>query len=242
MINNTGMKILAQTAQWVFVFCLPVLLLTAGISWAVNSHWLYRSGFQKYDVSQSTGLEEVELNKVATGLIHYFNSAEEYINLTMVKDGKPFELFTQEEKFHFRDVKKLFRLDYLFFLGTLIYILVYSGISFFWRKRLYWQRLAWGVAGGSGITLALMLFLGIGSVVNFNWLFLQFHLISFANEFWSTEGYMLLLFPEDFWYDTTILCAIITTGLAVVLGGISGSYLLFTRRNTGTPNIKNSKN
>ena len=230
------MKILAQAAQWVFVFCLPVLLLTAGIGWAVNSHWLYRSGFQKYDVSQSTGLEQVELNKVATGLIHYFNSGEEYIDLTVVKDDKSFELFTQEEIIHFRDVKDLFRLDYGVFLGTLIYVLVYSGISFFWRKRLYWRRLAWGVAGGSGITLALMLILGIGSLLNFNWLFLQFHLISFANEFWSTEGYMLLLFPEGFWYDTTILCAIITTGLAVALGGIIGSYLLFTRRKTDNRN------
>ena len=148
----------------------------------------------------------------------------------MMKNGKPFELFTQEEVIHFRDVKKLFRLDYWVLLGTLIYALGYTGVSLFWRKRKYWQRLAWGTVGGSGITLALMLALALGTLLNFDQLFLQFHLVSFSNEFWSAEGYMLLLFPQNFWYDTTILCGGITAGLAVIVGGVAGGYLVFIRK------------
>jgi len=226
-------KITGIAAQWVFILCLPVLLVTASIAWAANSLWLYRSGFEKYDVGQTTGLADSELEIAATGLINYFNSGEEYVSLTVMKDGKPFELFTREEVIHFKDVKGLFRLDYWVLLGTLIYCLAYAGVSLFWQRLRFWSRLARGTVGGSVLTLALMLALGLGTLLSFDQLFLQFHLISFANKFWSAEGNMVLLFPRGFWYDAALLCAGITAGLAVVLGGVAGGYLIFARRRAG---------
>ena len=227
------MKVLSITAKWLFIFCLPILLLSASIGWAVNSLWLYKYGFEKYDVSQTTGMAKSELEKAASGLISYFNSGEEYISLTGVKDGKPFELFNQREVIHLRDVKGLIWLDYRLLAGTLIYALGYAGVSLFWRRKRYWHRLAWGVAGGGGLTLALMLAVGLGMLLNFDQLFLQFHLISFTNQLWQldpTKDYLIMLFPQGFWYDATLFCAGITAGLAVILGGVSGGCLIFIRR------------
>ncbi len=219
-------------ANWLFVLCLPMLLLTASIGWAVNSPWLYESGFQKYDVSSTTGLADSELEKAAIGLISYFNSDEEYINLTAVKDGEPFVLFNPREVAHLKDVKELIRLDYRVLLGTLLYASGYALVSLFRGKRQYWRRLAWGVVGGSSITLALMLALGLATLLGFDQIFLQFHLISFSNEFWQLDparDYLIMLFPQGFWYDTTLFCALVTTAGAVVLGGVSGSYLYKSR-------------
>lgn len=224
------MRILNTIAQSVFMICLPVLLVTASIAWAANSLWLYRAGFEKYDVSQTTGLDESELEAAAAGLIGYFNSGEDYVSLTVMKDGRPLELFTGEEAIHFKNVKALFRLDYWVLLGTLVYSLAYAGVCLLWQRRGHWRRLAWGTAGGSGLTLALMLALGLGTLLNFDRLFLQFHLLSFANAFWAAEGNMVLLFPRDFWYDTALLCAAVTAALAVILGGVGGGYLLLSRR------------
>jgi len=180
-------------------------------------------------------LAEVELEKAAEGLIHYFNSGEEYITLTVVKDGKPFELFNQREVMHLKDVKELFWLDYRLLLGTLIYVLAYAGVSLFRQRKRYRRRLGWGVVGGSSLTLLLMLALGIGMLLNFDRLFLQFHLISFANELWlldPTQDYLIMLFPQGFWYDAALLCGGITAGLAVILGGVAGAYLKRTREKT----------
>ena len=220
------MRILSTAAKWLFILCLPILLLSASLSWAVNSHWLYKYGFQKYGVSQTTGLAQSELETAATGLISYFNSDDEYITLTVVKDGEPFVLFNQREVAHLRDVKDLIWLDYRFLLMTLIYTLTYAGVSLLWRKD--WRRLARGVAGGSGITLALMLALGLGILLGFDQLFWQFHVISFANELWQldpTKDYLIMLFPQGFWYDAAIFCAVVTAGLAIILGGVAGVYL-----------------
>lgn len=229
------MRILGIATKWLFILCLPVLLLTASISWAVNSLWLYQYGFQKYSISQTTGLAEVELDKAATGLISYFNSDEEDISLTVVKDDQPFELFNQREVIHLKDVKGLIWLDYWVLLGTLVYALTYAGFSLFWQKRRYWRRLAWGVVGGGGVTLAMMLALGLGTLLGFDQLFLQFHLISFTNLFWQldpSKDYLIMLFPQGFWYDVFLFCTLATVVGAVVLGGVAGVYLKRTKRQT----------
>jgi len=216
------MKVLLTIAKSLFILCLPVLLLTASLAWAVNSLWLYQSGFEKYEVSQTTGLAEAELQKAARGLISYFNSGDGYISLSVEKNGKPFELFNEREEMHLKDVKGLIWLDYRVLLGTLVYALVYAGVSV-WRRD--WRRLGWGLVGGSGLTLALVLALGLGALLSFDQLFLQFHLLSFANEFWlldPTRDYLIMLFPGGFWYDAALLCAGVTAGLAVVLGGVGG--------------------
>jgi len=213
-------KIVGTTAKWLFILCLPLLLLSASIGGAVNSLSLYKYGFEKYDVSQTTGLAEEELEKAATGLISYFNSDEEHISLTLIKDGQPFVLFNQREVTHLRDVKGLFWLDYWILLGTLIYALAYAGVSL-WRKE--WRRLAWGLVGGSGLTLGLILALGLGALFNFDQLFLQFHLLSFANELWlldPSKDYLIMLFPRGFWYNATLFCALATGIGAMILGGV----------------------
>jgi len=211
---------LGATAKWLFIFCLPLLLLSASIGGAVNSLSLYKYGFEKYSVGQTTGLAEMELERAATGLISYFNSDEEHISLTVIKDDKTFPLFNQREAVHLRDVKGLFRLDYWILLGTLIYALAYAGVNL-WRKE--WRRLAWGLVGGSGLTLVLILALGLGALFNFDQLFLQFHLLSFTNELWlldPSKDYLIMLFPRGFWYNTTLFCALATGIGAVILGGV----------------------
>jgi len=228
------LRALGIVAKVLFMVCLSILLVTATIAFEFNGLWLYKNGFQKYNVSQVTGLAEAELDKAASGLISYFNSDEEYISLTVIRDGRPFELFNQREVAHLKDVKGLIRLNYRLLLGTAIYVGAYAGICLWWRKKRYWRRLAWGVVGGSSIALGMMLALGIGStVLDFGQLFTQFHLFAFTNELWMldpTRDYLIMLFPEGFWYDAAMLFAKITIGIAVTLGGVAGGYLWKTRR------------
>jgi integral membrane protein (TIGR01906 family) len=229
------MKILTFVTKWLFILCLPLLLLSAFIGGAANCISLYKYGFDKYHVSQTTGLSDAELERAARGLIHYFNSGEEYVNVTVVKDDQTYTLFNEREVSHLKDVKRLFRLDYWVFLGTLLYSLAYV-VFFLWLggRRLVAKGLVWG----SGLTLGLMLVLGLVVMLNFDQFFLQFHFISFANEFWQldpSQDYLILLFPRGFWYDATLFIAIATGVGAVILGGV-GSLTMFRQGNKGKIN------
>lgn len=224
------MKYAGLIAEWVFILCIPVVLFTGSIHYAANSLWLYKYSFSEYNVSAATGISEEELEKAASDLISYFNSCEEYVTLTIEKDGKPFVLFNREEVVHMKDVKGLFMLDYFVLLGTAVYVLGYAALCIFYRKADLRRRLAKGVIWGSGITLAVLLALWVGMLLNFDWLFLQFHLLSFTNEFWSAEGYMVMLFPSGFWYDAALFCVVFMAGAAAIIGAGAGGYLLLTGR------------
>jgi integral membrane protein (TIGR01906 family) len=206
------------------------MLLTASIAWAANSLWLYKYSFSEYGVSAATGIPEEQLEEAARELISYFRSGDEYVEIVVEKDGRSFDLFTREEIIHMKDVKGLFRLDYLVLLVTLVYLIGYRVICFLRYGREYIRQLARDAVRGSGITLAVLLLLWIGMLLDFDWLFLQFHLLSFTNEFWSAEGYMVMLFPSGFWYDAALFCVVFMAGAAAIIGAGAGGYLLFSRR------------
>ena len=223
------MKALTAIANWIFILCLPLLLLSASIALAFNSLWLYRYSLNKDDARQVTGLSNVELEKAARGLISYFNSGEELINVVVDKDGQPFTMFNERDVIHLKDVRGLVRLDYGIFLGTLLYALAYGGAHFFQRRPLYRRQLARGALIGSAVTLLLMLVFGLGILFDFDALLLQFHLISFSNDFWQLEpgDYLLLFFPG---FEAALYVALATMVMAVVLGGLSWGHLRFNKK------------
>jgi len=96
------MKAVMSAARYLFIICLPFLLLTVVIAAAVNSSWLYTHGFQKFDVRQAladNGLYVTgqDMSNIAHGFIHYWNSGEKYISLTVQQQGKqsPFSTRTK---------------------------------------------------------------------------------------------------------------------------------------------------
>ena len=228
------MKALGAVARWLFILSLPPLILSATIHLEFNSLRLYQDGFEKYNVSQTTGLSQTELTKAARGLINYFSSDEDYISLTVLKDGEPFTLFNQREIAHLKDVKALVKLNLRLLLGTAIYVGVFTGMCLFWRKRRYRRELVRSTFIGSTITLGVIVTLGIASAtLDFNQLFLQFHFLAFTNELWMLDparDYLIMLFPDGFWFDAAMLMGKIIAGVAGALCGISAWYLRRMRR------------
>jgi integral membrane protein (TIGR01906 family) len=220
------MKIVKKIALVLFVLGLPLLLFTTSISTAVNSVWLYKYGFARYGVSETTGITGAELDKAARGLISYWNSGDEEINVTVIKDGQPFTLFNAREVGHLVDVKALIHLGYKCLLGSFIYALLFAALALFWWKDK--RLLATGLVWGSGFSLLVISIVGVASLIDFQWLFWQFHLLSFTNDLWLLDpriDYLIMLFPEGFWFDAAIICVALMALLAVILGFVGWRIL-----------------
>jgi integral membrane protein (TIGR01906 family) len=216
--------------QILFIICVPALLVTASVSAAMNCRQLYEYGFHKNHITEVTGLAPAELTKAAKGLISYFNSGEEYINVVVTKDGQPFTLFNQKEVLHLKDVKTLFLMVYKILIGTAIYAILFASLML--ARRQDRRKLYKGMLFGGGLTLALMAALGIMIAVNFDGFFLEFHLLSFSNSFWELNpatDYLIMLFPQDFWMNETVFIAAGTAAGAVIMGGF-GWWLLKRER------------
>lgn len=213
------MKIFKIFTRVIFIISILLFLISLSIGIAVNSRWFYDAGFRKYNISQVTGITQPELDKAAAGLITYFNNSDEYLNVPIIRDGQPYKLYSEDEKqiLHLRDVKVLFQLDYKVLLGSFLFILAFIAVSM-WRRQ--FRYLAWGLVGGGGLTLLLMLALGVGILTGFDQLFWDFHLLSFSNDFWlldPAKDVLIMMFPDGFWFDVVVYIAGLTGVFAVTI-------------------------
>ncbi len=224
------MRILNSIARVLFILCVPIFCLSAAISWEISSPAVYEYGFWKYDIQRATGLTEQELNNIADESSKYFGSSDEYLKITVEKNGETFNLFTEQELIHFKDVKALIAFDRRLMLGSLAYIVIYTVLTFMMKTAGNRLRLGETMIAGAGLTIALLLVSVVGVLINFDWLFLQFHLLAYTNEYWSASGYMLMLFPQDFWNDMAILTLLVTAIIAVAFAGV-GFILRKSTRN-----------
>lgn len=226
-------NIILRTA---FIICLPLFFLSVSLATAFNSPWLYQYGFVKYDVSSVTGISLSELNQAGHGLIRYFNSDEELIDLVVIKDGQPFTLFNEREVLHLLDVKELVQLDYVIVIVTGLFVLLYAAVLIV-RNPSSWYQLPQNVIYGSILALLLIGSLGMIALIDFRWFFLQFHLISFANDLWllnPATDYLIMMFPQGFWFDATFLCVGMTVFLAIAACTASAVLLRAKNRSNRT--------
>ena len=226
----------AHRLRWLptalFVVAVPVFLVTGCLTWAFNSVGLYEGGFDKYRISLASGISREDLRQVALDLRGYFNSDQEPLHVRTRIFGLEQELFNEREVHHMRDVKRLLWTVYGAFVASAVCLFVLVATGFARWRQAYLPALARLSAWGGGLTVGLLVLFGLVASVGFDALFLLFHRVSFANDFWQLDprtDYLVLLFPQGFWFDATMWVALRALAGGLILA-VAGSSYLFWRR------------
>ncbi len=218
-------------ANYLIIFCLPLLFISSTIRFGVNNLSLYEYSVDKYDIHITTGIDKTELIGVYQHLIDFYNSLEDTPHIEVIRNGEPFTLFSENELMHLEDVKGLIRLDYIVQWSSLA-LLVIAGLVV--RDREEWKQLTRSLFRGSVVTIALMVLLGIWALVGFDNLFIFFHMVSFNNNLWildPNKDYLIMLFPGGFFNDVALwgFAAVIVEALVV-----GGAALIVMNSKQGT--------
>lgn len=212
-------------AGWlVAVVAAPLFLVTTNVLWAFGAPRLYTYGFQKYDIAQEMLMPSEELERVAAELRAYWHNDAEFISVTYA--GRPF--FNQREAVHLRDVKILVGSVGTARWVTLGLVLGWLALAAFRWRSLATKEFAQLAIWGGGLTLALVAFCGLIFLFAFDWAFLLFHRLSFANDFWQLAcpgDNLVCLFPQGFWFDAAMFIVLATVVEAAVL--LAGGLALF---------------
>ena len=214
------MEIARKTAVVIFIALVPVFLITTSVRWVINFPGLYSYGFDKYSIPDYTGIQRDDLLKAGADLRDYFNNDdEELIIRTFVLGVLVESLYNQREISHMRDVKDLVRNVYRVQEVIGVYLLAFAAVGFYLSRRRFADTFLRVVGRGGVVTLSLVVFVGLLSLVAFNQLFLLFHLVSFSNDFWQLDprrDYLIAMFPQNFFFDATMLIAVSTIVLALL--------------------------
>ena len=216
-----------------FVVAVPLFLVGNSVSWAVNDLRLYSHGFDKYDVATVTGIRRDDLMTAAREIRSYFNSGREPLEVRTRIHGEERELFNQREVIHMRDVKVLLRGLYGADIGAAAFLVMVALGGFLIHRRSFLSSLSRLLMWGSGLTVGMVILVGLISLVGFDSLFLFFHEASFSNDFWRLDpnrDFLVMMFPEGFWFDATMFVALATVGQAVALAGVAVGVVALRRR------------
>jgi integral membrane protein (TIGR01906 family) len=213
-------KILKAIAAGLFVLSLPVLFGTTSLRWLVSDSGWYRTGFEKYGISARTGIAPDELGRKAEEISKYLLFQRDRVDdIKVVQRGQTQLLFGDRENKHMDDVRELMGRFYTLQLASGVYVLAYLAGSRLWLGRSYRRSVGRGLRWGGTLTLGLFGLVGALSLLDFDQLFLQFHLVSFDNDLWildPTKDNLIMMFPQGFWYDSAIRLALATGSQALV--------------------------
>jgi len=113
-----------------------------------------------------------------------------------------------------------------------VYLAFMTSIGFVVQRGrfvgLFAKRLAWG----GGLTLVLLMVFGTVASAGFDSVFLKFHQLSFANDFWQLDprtDYLVRIFPQDFWFDATLWVVVRAIAGALLLTVAGGAFLVYPR-------------
>jgi integral membrane protein (TIGR01906 family) len=211
----------------VFVVTLPLLLIGASLRSLVSDRELILGGFRDNRVGVTTGLDEPQLQRIADAFVAYFQAPPSELQMQVTVGGQTRPLFNQREVEHMQDVQALVQL----FLRLQLVAATIGILRVLFA--LFVDRMPGAIGRellmSAGLVVGVVVLIGLLSLVDFSGLWTRFHQIAFRNDLWQLDprtDYLIMLFPEPFWFTATIGMAS-TVALHTLLVIASGLVLVF---------------
>ena len=213
-----------------FVLLLPLLVISTSLRGLVSDRDFMLRGFQDNQVAVTTGLDDAQLQRIADAFVAYFQGPPGQIQMQVTVFGQSRALFNDREVTHMEDVHALIQwfLRMQLVAAAVVVLRVAFGIVFDRSPAAIGREMLWSTS----LMVALVVLVGVLSLMDFEGLWTRFHQIAFRNDLWQldpTRDYLIMLFPEPFWFTATIRMAT-TVALQTLLLAVVGIGLIFSQR------------
>jgi integral membrane protein (TIGR01906 family) len=213
-----------------FVLLLPLLVISTSLRGLVTDRDFMLRGFRENQVASTTGLDDAQLERIASAFVAYFQGPPGQIQLQVTAFGQSRALFNDKEVTHMEDVQALIQwfLRMQIVAAAVVVVRIAAGVVFDHSPVPIGRELLWS----TGLMVALVVLVGVLSLMDFEALWTRFHQVAFRNDLWQLDpstDYLIMLFPEPFWFTATIRMAT-SVALQTLLLGLVGLGLIFSQR------------
>jgi len=205
-----------------FVLLLPLLIIGTSLRGLVTDRDFMLRGFEDNNVATTTGLDDAQLGRIADAFVAYFQAPRGQIQMQVTAFGQPRPLFNDREVAHMEDVQALIQFFLRMQLIAAAVVVVRLAFAIIVDRSAV--PLGRDMLWSTGLMVALVILVGVLSLLDFDALWTRFHQIAFRNDLWQLDpnsDYLIMLFPEPFWFATTIRMATsvaLQTALVALLG------------------------
>ena len=220
------------TIRWLasalFVVAVPVFLVLTFVRIAAMEPRVHEYALGQYDAEQTTGVDRAQLDGAVREIIRYFGNDEELLAIRVTVDGRQQPLFSPREVLHMRDVKVLIQDAFRVHEIAFVYLVSYVAAVYLWSRERPLPRLARQAVLAGGLTVALLGMAAAATVVGFDDLFRQFHVISFSNDLWQlspARDHLIQMYPRGFWFDVTLAVGLLSAGSGAAIAFAGYAYL-----------------
>lgn len=226
------MLVLRRAAAGLFLVAVPVFLVLTFVRIAAVEPWVHEYGFTRYDAVERSGIDRAQLDEAAREIIRYFGNDEEFLAIVVRVDGQDRALFNEREVLHMKDVKDLMQLAFRVHEAAFVYVVAFVVGVLVWNRERPMDELSWYVRLAGIATVALLGVAASAVVVGFDALFRQFHVLSFANDFWQLDpkrDHLVQMYPQGFWFDVTLAVGLLAAACGGLLWAAAYGYEWYAR-------------
>jgi integral membrane protein (TIGR01906 family) len=229
-----GLSTIPSVVRWLagaaFVIAVPIFLILGNILDVASDRAFYMAEFDKYRIRDVTRLDSAQLTAITEAFITYLRDPGATLEIQVTVDGVRRPLFNEKEMRHMVDVQHLFQLASRARLvaGGVLLIVPLVAIGLAGGNVL--PRLGALLVTGGVATVLLLGAAGLLSLVDFTEVWTRFHYVAFSNDDWMLDprtDYLIMLYPEGFWFDAVMRIAMQSALEAIVLAGIGVGTMYF---------------
>ncbi|MDP2812952.1 MAG: TIGR01906 family membrane protein [Erysipelotrichaceae bacterium] len=209
---------LLRTLAYIAIFVATIITAVDVMSFDVN---FFKDFYSKNDSATEIGVSFSDLMLSTEVLLDYTQGKYDSLDVTVTVDGRREMMFNKREVDHMVDVKNLYlgailirNLAAVFFVSVILFDVL--------RKRFSFEQHWHAVKNAGVIMFALIAFIVMAAVIDFNTFWTNFHLIFFRNDLWllnPNTDRLINMVPLNFFISlvTRIIIASVT-GLSVIIG------------------------
>ena len=204
-------------------FLLSAAIITTVIDVVSFDRSFYEAEYRKNDTVSYTGMSAEDNLRATDTLLDYLQDKRQDIVCTAVVSGTEREVFNERETLHMVDVKALYQNAIRVRNGCVITAVILLVLSVLNGKKSFFSVLRSGWKNGILLTGAVILFIAIWALADFNQFWTNFHLLFFDNDLWLLDpntSIMINLFPGSFFFDLVTRIIAWVVGIHVVISGI----------------------
>ena len=225
----------------ILICIVSVLLLIGFVSGCIytsfTTSWIYNYQLSKYETSKifhpkiNNPLSIESLQLITLEIRNYFINGGNLDPKITTNEKKEISAFNTRELIHMKEVhaivvgvKNSSLISFFILFSIFLYFIIRKHLKGF----LYILKI---LEKSSLLGILFIIITGIIILLFFEKLFLLFHKISFANDYWQLnpeKDFLIVLFPFDFWINATIF--IVITSIILIL--FSFGFSLYLRKIT----------